>query len=384
MSSTDDAKIEELIKSTWVIIKWLISLGLLLVILLSLSDSKPANSQWWSVISTSGCGLLLGGASFAGGGFLGFIFGIPSLLQNQSLTASKPTTFKYNDNLVQISDWLTKIIVGVGLTQLGNIPGKVIEAGQLLAPSFGGGEGGRNAALVIIFYFLLFGFLIIYFWTRTDFTNIMKKTDDDINKIRQDYEEVKQEKEKVEQVNQVMKQENKEYKEHVIQVKSSENIQKSNLVSDVSTLNTLAQDDPELEDKLEQLKEIVKKQLQSRPIKHHDDTQKERWGGRSKNMGKVMEASVTPSSWKNFYNIDIAVYCEDGSLLKDPIAIFVDDTYRIPDSVIYIKPDENGVAKLSLLAFEAYTLGALFLDDSTLELDLNNHPGYPAEFYWNE
>lgn len=361
MMYDDDERSLPLIQSTWKMIKILIGIGLLLIILLSIGNS---GTNIWSVFSTCACGLLLGGASFAGGGFMGFIFGIPSLLQNQNLTVAKPTTFKYNDNLVQISDWLTKIIVGVGLTQLGNIPKKVLRLGEILAPNFGGSPVGNNYALVIIFYFLLFGFLIIYFWTRTDFTNIMKKTDDDINQIRKQHNE---------------------FKKDVVQVEVKENIEKSDLASDTSSIHILEQNNPDFKEKLGLLKEKVRTVLSAKPKgKFADDLQKGRWGGNSVSDGKKIEATVTNSKWKDFYNVNISVSCVDGSCLREPVALFVHDTYKIPDNVIYVNPDSNGVARISLLAYEAFTIGALFQDDTELELDLNVQRGYPEDFYWKE
>ncbi|MDB5020626.1 MAG: hypothetical protein JWQ28_1753 [Pedobacter sp.] len=64
--------------------------------------------------------LLLGAAIFMLGLFVGFLFGIP---KNVSKNASG--TYTSNTNLEEISDWLTKILVGLGLTQISFIPTKV-------------------------------------------------------------------------------------------------------------------------------------------------------------------------------------------------------------------------------------------------------------------
>src|SRR5690349_18031210 len=68
--------------------------------------------------------LLVAGAAFLGGALLGFLFGIPRLLANDAAAppapavggASEPparSPYAPNTNLEQISDWLTKILVGV-------------------------------------------------------------------------------------------------------------------------------------------------------------------------------------------------------------------------------------------------------------------------------
>ena len=73
-------------------------------------------------------------ACLASGGIIGFLFGIPRVLQDinaptimpknneedkDSANTSKSSyRMQVNTNLEQISDWLTKIIVGVGLIEL--------------------------------------------------------------------------------------------------------------------------------------------------------------------------------------------------------------------------------------------------------------------------
>ena len=84
-----------------------------------------------------GIAVLLSGSCVMVGGLLGFLFGIPKALQlRQEPETVKPTgqgenrnnrqAYRANTNLEEVSDWLTKILVGVGLTQLNSIPSKVV------------------------------------------------------------------------------------------------------------------------------------------------------------------------------------------------------------------------------------------------------------------
>jgi hypothetical protein len=50
---------------------------------------------------------------------------------------SEPVAFRGNTNLEQISDWLTKILVGVGLTQLGRVGGALDAIGVSVGPLLG-------------------------------------------------------------------------------------------------------------------------------------------------------------------------------------------------------------------------------------------------------
>ena len=74
-------------------------------------------SKSWETAVTTGI------ASFMSGGIFGFVFGIPryaaSAADKQNQLQVKPEAVKYvgNTNLEQISDWVTKILVGIGLTQ---------------------------------------------------------------------------------------------------------------------------------------------------------------------------------------------------------------------------------------------------------------------------
>ena len=78
----------------------------------------------------------------------------------------KPPAFVPNTNLEQISDWLTKIIVGVGLVQLSTLPGKLRALAGYFATAFGAEAVAPSVVLAIQGYFGIFGFLLGYLWAR--------------------------------------------------------------------------------------------------------------------------------------------------------------------------------------------------------------------------
>jgi hypothetical protein len=122
----------------------------------------------WIAVAT---GLAVMGAAEVSGALLGFLFGIPRVLaadqfvnhdspQNQTSDA-----IVANTNLEQISDWLTKILVGVGLTQFGEI---LSGAGRLFAtvgPSLGAGSAATVFAGGIILYSIATGFAVGWLFT---------------------------------------------------------------------------------------------------------------------------------------------------------------------------------------------------------------------------
>jgi len=141
-----------------------------------------------------GAALLIAGASFACGGIGGFLFGIPKI-QQQNSQDLKEAIIIQNDNLYQISDWITKIIVGVGLVQLKDIPRYLGRVGNSLGPVLNGGAvekqyvaSNKGSVICIVLYFLSVGFFAVYLWTRLDYVLEMKKVNQKLNAIIKDSE----------------------------------------------------------------------------------------------------------------------------------------------------------------------------------------------------
>jgi hypothetical protein len=117
---------------------------------------------------------------YFGAGFLvGFLFGIPRVLQGDGSRNSAPGSGgnyeqRVNTNLEQISDWLTKIIVGLGLVQLRTVPDHLYKAAQWMARSFtpnftpekAASEAAVSFAGAFIIFFSILGFLGGYLTTR--------------------------------------------------------------------------------------------------------------------------------------------------------------------------------------------------------------------------
>lgn len=147
----------------------------------------------WAVASA------LAGASLVIGALLGFLFGIPRTLSSNDLPEpdqglgmesaannDRSTSYHANTNLEQISDWLTKILVGVGLTQLGEIPGAVRGAARSLTPSLGGLEASGVFGVALVLYFLVTGFLLGYLATRVWLPGVFRRSDPNVREQLQD------------------------------------------------------------------------------------------------------------------------------------------------------------------------------------------------------
>jgi hypothetical protein len=147
-------------------IKWNFFLGVAVflgfVTLFLFAFHQPA------VLQTTASIFLLAGAALAAGILIGFLFGIPRARQQANAQSDPQSTEGYavNTNLEQISDWLTKIIVGVGLIQLATFPGKLKALAGYFANAIGPGTISGSLVLAILGFFAIFGFLIGYLWAR--------------------------------------------------------------------------------------------------------------------------------------------------------------------------------------------------------------------------
>lgn len=154
-----------------------------------------------------GVGLLTALASLATGCLIGFLFGIPRIVSSGQLrfesAAARPVTrtknaatgsmqstathdgaaedpndedqgsalnrFTPSTNLSEVSDWLTKLLLGAGLVQLTNLGrplGTLIDAVAGGLEEISGGEGPTGSAQVIagaiLVMYLVLGFLASY------------------------------------------------------------------------------------------------------------------------------------------------------------------------------------------------------------------------------
>jgi hypothetical protein len=124
--------------------------------------------------STSATPLLWCLACFTIGAAFGFLFGIPKILQSDKLSSDNTDKthsdyrMQVNTNLTEISDWLTKIIVGLGLIQLSKISFYLNKAAYTLAQNMNISNPDKDKAfaLALILCFSILGFLFGYLSTR--------------------------------------------------------------------------------------------------------------------------------------------------------------------------------------------------------------------------
>lgn len=135
------------------------------------------------------------------GFMVGFLFGFPRVVPDEPRSATgghlveRPEgrqegtvrreayahRLAINTNLEQVSDWLTKIIVGVGLVELRSLPGHVIRVSAYVSAGFGGAVDvmpfNERLATVILVFFGGHGVLGGYLLTRMFFSAAFRRAD---------------------------------------------------------------------------------------------------------------------------------------------------------------------------------------------------------------
>ncbi|WP_203819103.1 PASTA domain-containing protein [Paractinoplanes ferrugineus] len=103
-------------------------------------------------------------AAAAIGAAMGFVFGLPrARVADESTTTS--TFYLTNSNLIKVSDWLTTIVIGLGLVNLGKVVPTLRSLSHALHDPLGGRPYSGAIGLSLLIVGLLAGFLLYYLWT---------------------------------------------------------------------------------------------------------------------------------------------------------------------------------------------------------------------------
>lgn len=174
-----------LTQTKWGIGFWA-ALSSLCVALYALYAADSAQPVHWDLFfKMLSRGALIGAAFASVGALLGFIFGVPRAPKpspQQVKQSSTPDTsslsgratgvpgndhqLNTNTNLEEISDWLTKILVGAGLAQLAVLPGHLKQLASYVSDWPSPPFMPPAAVLMIIINFFVLGFMASYLLTR--------------------------------------------------------------------------------------------------------------------------------------------------------------------------------------------------------------------------
>jgi hypothetical protein len=174
-----------------VAVSYLLILGMFLCSI-ALAQSVPDGSD----VSGLGVGLtafLLFGAAAAIGAGLGFLFGLPRSRyadtagsdQANATTGTPgashrtPQSAHYltNSNLIKVSDWLTTIIIGVGLVNLVKIGPAVGDLSNTFEEALGGASYAGIVGVSVVVIALLASMILCYLWTSIRVRELLEESE---------------------------------------------------------------------------------------------------------------------------------------------------------------------------------------------------------------
>jgi hypothetical protein len=326
-------------------------------------------------------GLLLSIATFVSGFFIGTLFGMPK--RNNEGDGD----YSLNNSLVEISDWLTKIIVGLGLVNLKEIPVYLMSIGDFVSSSSGlKGVSIEIFTVTLVIYFGILGLYSGYNYMRLVLSEKYKKADD--NMLKKELETAKEE----------VVQKNKEadlLKEHVIQkdeqtkallsLVNQPDFPIENLKSTFVDFDDTASGNGEIGSAnamIDTMLATAKLKLENGRQTHKDDPQKGQWNGKATNNNRQLTATISEiSNWLFKIQTKVCSTDPDKYPLKDgEIVLFaLHDTYGDPP--FRIVKAEDGCASLELISYGSFTIGAYAdMGKTELELDLAELPGVSEYF----
>ncbi len=160
---------------------WLTALLVLVTIFVGLgtvqwyAPPKPAAAFMWAF------------ACLGIGSLLGFIFAVPRAISvperpnlGEGRSGESYPRLAVNTNMEQISDWLTKLLVGVGLVQLRDLPHGLNAAAQYVAAGLGDDSKLVPFSAALLAFFTVQGFLAGYLATRIFFQRVFERADSDL------------------------------------------------------------------------------------------------------------------------------------------------------------------------------------------------------------
>lgn len=116
-------------------------------------------------------------AACAVGAVLGFLFGLPRSRVADLSTTQTSTFYLTNSNLIKVSDWLTTIVIGLGLVNLGKVVPALRSLGHALHQPLGGRAYSGAIGISTLIVGVLAGFLLCYLWTSIRVRELLEEAE---------------------------------------------------------------------------------------------------------------------------------------------------------------------------------------------------------------
>jgi PASTA domain-containing protein len=122
-------------------------------------------------------------AAMAVGAAAGFLFGLPrarvaDLAADPGVPATRASTFYLtNSNMIKVSDWLTTIVIGLGLVNIGKVVPALRDLGHALRDPLGGTAYAGAVGIAVLVVGLIAGFILNYLWTSIRMRELLEEAE---------------------------------------------------------------------------------------------------------------------------------------------------------------------------------------------------------------
>lgn len=314
------------------------------------------------------------------GGIIGFLFGIPQAPTTTTL-GYRPST-----NLEQVSDWLTKIIIGVSLVQANAIAARLAQTGVLVA-----GIEPRQGMVVpqiIIVGFAALGFFRGYIWTRLYYAGLQVRADSSIRslleaRVAQVESTVKQEQQKAEVLDKNVRQIDKTtslYLSGKLTTPSTTTALADNLTEERGAQEAARAAAPAADPVVADVRARVAR-FMAAPPSYDTDPAEEQF--------RDLSPPTAANGWR--LNVELLATLE-GGLSMEAVVYQTSALARGQEAILLLHPTfgrdkkltlpvENGQAETNFFADEYFTVVAIIDEGRTvLAYDLRRLPGAPDWF----
>lgn len=313
-------------------------------------------------------------ACFGVGAVVGLLFGIPRSLQGNGASArpsddtARDQAYGDNSNLEQISDWLTKILVGASLVQMREIKDLLVKLANRLAGTPRADQAFAFSLFVII-YFLVLGFVSSYLLARIWMPVVLKRGLDAASPTRKILQGL------TEQAKGAME-------------RATAAVEQGKQVAELTLMLGRMSGTVDLQPPPQEGKSGVSGTLASQgatvstaaqQAEAQSDPNEGKFGRQAKAKGRILSATVSeiPGSTEQFA-VRIEVKSDSDTPLDRPVTFHLHPTFREPKVTVV---PSAGIALLERICWGAFTVGVETDDGKTrLELDLALLPGVPQKF----
>ncbi len=356
-------------------------------LLVAVGGALLAARLWHAGGASVVAGLLWALALLTSGMAVGFLFGVPKVRQGAEAEGAgregepgAPRSAvdyqqRVNTNLEEISDWLTKILVGMGLVNLKELPAALWQLGRTVGDSLGtsGEQQGLGVALAVFFGVagLLYGYLMTRLYLQgalaraeAGLTERLREVGAQLAAQRNDLRDVGQ------QAAAALA--------GVGQTAHAGRARETDAARLASASGALAVGLRRGDEGPPQAPAEGADVWRSDPHKGFAQ-------GRSEDAraGRKLDARIVPIRGSEACRVHFELRATSPTKpLRGPVIFHLHPTFAQPD--VTVSPDSDGVARLDVVATGAFTVGAQADDGQTrLELDLVHVTGGTDAFYAN-